>query len=173
MRYSSFALGAIALAFLAACSHASNDTASAGGTAAATDAASPAATDAASAGADASASGQGTTITTDKGAVTIGGNVDPSKLGVPIYPGAAENPDAMSVTSANGAGSVAQFKTTDAFDKVYDYYKSQLPNDSETMKMASTMAMFKVQSTAGGQTLVQLTAGSGFTAITISHTTKP
>lgn len=167
----------MALALLVACSHSSNDSSNAGATAAATTTSNEGEAQPASAGPSVSPEsqgtpGQGTTITTDKGAVTIGGSVDPSKLGVPIYPGAAQNPDAMSVTSASGSGAVVQFKTTDPFDKVYDFYKAQLPNDSEKMKMASTMAMFKVENTAGGDTLVQLTAGSGFTAITITHSLK-
>jgi len=167
MRYSSHLLALAALAFLAACSHASSDSSSAGATAAATDAA------AASASAEsASTPGQGTTITTDKGAVTLGGSVDPAKLGVPIYPGATQAEGGMSVSSANGSGAVAQFKTNDSFDKVYDYYKSQLPSDSEKVKVASSMVMFKVENTAGGDTVVQITAGQGFTAVTITHSLK-
>ena len=32
---------------------------------------------------------------------------------------------------------IAAFKTTDAFEKVYDYYKQQLPADAEKMKVSS------------------------------------
>ena len=32
---------------------------------------------------------------------------------------------------------IAAFKTTDPFEKVYDYYKQQLPPDAEKMKVSS------------------------------------
>jgi len=165
MRFSSQLLALAALAFVAACSsHASDQSSSAGATAAATAAASE--------GSEATP-GQGTTITTDKGQVTIGGSVDPAKLGVPVYPGATQAEGGMSVNSASGSGSVTQFKTNDAFDKVYDFYKSKLPGDSEKMKMGSSMAMFTIKNADSSDTLVQITAGQGVTAVTITHSLKP
>ena len=71
------------------------------------------------------AGGQSTTVKTSEGTVTVGKSADPAQLGAPVYPGAdANSAGTVSYTGANG-GAMAAFKTTDDFDKVYGYYKSQ------------------------------------------------
>ena len=81
------------------------------------------------------------------------------------------------VSSVNGSGSVASFKTTDAFDKVYTFYKSQLPSDAEKMKTSSgtqSMAIFSTK--VNGSTdsvLVQLASSDTGTSIVITRGAKP
>ena len=121
-----------------------------------------------------SQSGQQVTVQTSGGAVTVGGSVDPSQLGAPVYPGAQGNSEGtVSYTGANG-GAMAAFKTSDDFDKVYEYYKAQLPAGSEKMKMSSgdgSIAEFVVSS-ANGETSVQISGKPGETAIIITHKAK-
>jgi hypothetical protein len=103
-------------------------------------------------------SANGTTVTTDndqksvtvtskEGSMKIGKDaVDPSKLGVPIYPGAQAQEGGVSMTSAKGNATMVVLKTPDAFDKVYDFYKAQLPKDAQKMKLDqgdSSMAQFQ------------------------------
>jgi hypothetical protein len=140
-------MSAVALALLAACaSHASNDNGSSNSGEATTGTAAPAATDAATS--DATAAGS-TTINTGNGQVTVNGTIDASKLGVPVYPGAKpNNQGSLSVNSAKGSAAYAGFSTDDSFDKVYQFYKSQLPPDAEKMKTSSgnsSMAMFSTK----------------------------
>jgi hypothetical protein len=120
------------------------------------------------------ASGQSTTVKTNEGTVTVGKTVDASQLGVPAYPGADANTEGtVSYTGANG-GAMAAYKTTDDFDKVYTFYKSQLPAGSEKMKMQSgdgSIAEFVVDN-ASGETAVQITGKAGETAIIITHKAK-
>lgn len=78
------------------------------------------------------------TIATSEGTTSIGQHADVSKLGAPIYPGAqADHQGSISTTSDKGSSVIAAFKTTDPFEKVYDYYKQQLPADAEKMKVSS------------------------------------
>lgn len=122
--------------------------------------------------------GKSTTVQTDQGTVTVGKAVDTSKLGVPTYPNASSD-DAASVSGASGGttGSVSTFKTSDDFEKVYAFYKSKLPADSEKMKMAaggSSTAMFSMDDGKGNVTNVQIVSkdGSGSTTILITHQGK-
>lgn len=121
------------------------------------------------------ANGQSTTVQTSQGTVTVGKSADPSQLGAPVYPGAdANTAGTVSYTGANG-GAMAAFKTTDDFDKVYEFYKSKLPAGSEKMKMASgdsSVAEFTVEST-GSETAVEISGKSGETDIIITHKAKP
>jgi hypothetical protein len=78
------------------------------------------------------------TVATSEGTTSIGQHADVSRLGAPIYPGAqADQQGSISTTSDKGSSVIAAFKTTDAFEKVYDYYKQQLPADAEKMKVSS------------------------------------
>jgi hypothetical protein len=119
--------------------------------------------------------GQSTTVQTKEGTVTVGKSLDPAALGAPVYPGANTNDaSTVSVTGAS-AGSMAAFKTTDDFDKVYDFYKSHMPDGSEKMKMASggtSVAEFQA-SGADGETAVQISGKPGETDILITHKPKP
>lgn len=119
------------------------------------------------------------TVESSEGTVSVGQNVDQSKLGAPVYPGAQPN-EQGSVTSTTDKGSsvVAAFKTADSFDKVYEYYKQQLPSGAEKMKMSSgsgSVASFQVGDDNGpDQVSVQVTSDKpGETSILITHVTKP
>ncbi len=116
-----------------------------------------------------STSGNSTTVTTDQGQVTVG-------KGVPVYPGAEQNPGSVEASSSNGAGSIATFKTADSFDKVYAFYQSQLPKDAEKMKTTTgttSMAIFSL-TVAGStdQANVEITSSDSGTAIMITRATK-
>lgn len=119
--------------------------------------------------------GQSTTVQTKEGTVTVGKSVDPAVLGAPVYPGAnANDTGTVSVTGAN-AGSMAAFRTSDDFDKVYGFYKSHMPGGSEKMKMTSgDSSVAEFQSTgADGETAVQISGKTGETDIIITHKPKP
>jgi hypothetical protein len=118
------------------------------------------------------------TVETSEGTVAIGQTVDAAKLGAPVYPGAAPS-DQGSITSKSATGSsmIAAFKTSDTFDKVYGYYKQQLPAGSEKGKVTSgdsSVASFQVGDESGpDQVTVQISADKiGETDILITHVTK-
>jgi hypothetical protein len=120
--------------------------------------------------------GTSTTISNDQGQVTVGASPDAAKLGAPVYPGATQSPGGVVVSTVNGSGAVASFKTTDAFDKVYDFYKSQLPPDAEKMKTSSgtqSMAMFSTKVSGSTDTvLVQIASSDTGTGIVITRASK-
>lgn len=119
-----------------------------------------------------------TTVESKDGQTKVGKDaVDTSKLGAPVYPGtAASDSGGIAMSSEKGSGQMVAFKTTDPFDKVYEFYKQQLPKGSEKMKFAqgdSSMATFQIGDDTGPeQTSVMITAKSGETDILISHGTK-
>lgn len=122
----------------------------------------------------------GYTVTTKNGTATLGGGVEPSKLGAPIYPGAQPNPDAQGSLSAEtpeGSTVMATFKTNDGFDKVYDYYKSQMPAGSEGMKLSmggASSATWEVgKDGSADQVVVQVNSDkTGLVTILITHVIK-
>jgi len=121
-----------------------------------------------------------TTVTGEGGSMTVGaGAVDASKLGAPLYPGATEDSGggSMSLTTAEGTTASAVLKSTDPFEKVYDFYKAQMPAGSEKLKMSgegSSTAMFQVGDSGSKETVVvSIAAKDGEpTSITINHTVK-
>jgi len=160
-------MSAVALALVTACaSHASNDNSSSNSGEATTSSAAPAATDAATAAGS-------TTINTGNGQVTVNGTIDSSKLGVPVYPGAKpNNQGSLSVNSANGSAAYAGFSTDDSFDKVYQFYKSQLPADAEKMKSSSgnsSMAMFSTKVGSDTVSVEIVSNDKGGTSVAISR----
>jgi len=80
-----------------------------------------------------------TTITSKEGSASFGKNaVDVSKIGLPIYPGATANDTGgMSFQSKEGSSQIVVMTTADSFDKVYAWYKGQMPSGSEQMHMSS------------------------------------
>jgi hypothetical protein len=120
------------------------------------------------------------TMTTKNGTATLGGGVDPTKLGAPIYPGALPNPDSngsLSAQTPEGSTVMATFKTADGFDKVYDYYKSQMPAGSEGMKLSmggASSATWQVgKDGAADQVVVQVNSDkTGAVTILITHVIK-
>jgi hypothetical protein len=111
-----------------------------------------------------------TTVTSKEGTVSIGQNaVDPASLGVPVYP-SYQQTAGMSTSDKNGAGQMVTLKTADAFDKVYNWYKGQLPAGSEQIKTSSggnSMAEFVVA--AKGTTIMINSEGAGETDIVITQ----
>ncbi len=111
-----------------------------------------------------------TTISSKNTTAVIGKNaVDTSKLGLPIYPGAIQNSGGVSVQSTQGNSQMVVMTTQDAFDKVYSFYKAQMPAGSERMHIAAgaqAVAQFAVPA-AGNKNMksVMITADSGKTTI--------
>jgi len=116
-----------------------------------------------------------TTYESKEGKVTVGqGAVDVSKLGAPLYPGAAQSEEngSITVTTASGAGSMASFTTGDSFDKVYSWYKAHLPKGAEKMHVSqsgTSIAEFTMAENTANQTLVMVTAKDNATQIVITH----
>ncbi len=118
------------------------------------------------------------TIQTNQGTEKVGKDaIDPAKLGAPIYPGAqAGDSGGMSTSTATGSTQLGIYKTPDDFDKVYAFYKAQLPAGSEKMKMATdstSEASFVIGADSDPeQTSVTITAEAGKgTTVMISHRT--
>lgn len=118
------------------------------------------------------------TVQSSEGTVSIGQSVDAGKLGAPVYPGAqASQQGSITNISAKGNSIIAAFKTTDAFDKVYEYYKQQMPAGSEKTKISGangSVAAFQVgDDNAADQVTVQVTTDKpNETDILITHITK-
>jgi hypothetical protein len=121
-----------------------------------------------------------TTIKSGQGEVKFGkGAVDPASIGLPLYPGATQSDEgSMSLShSANGEGGQVLVMTTgDDFDKVYDFYRSQMPAGSEKLKMSSggsQMASFQVGDTgAKDSKSVVIRASNGKVTIELLRSTK-
>jgi hypothetical protein len=125
------------------------------------------------------AGGQTTTIKSNQGQVTVGkGTVDPASLGLPVYPGATQSDQgSMSVSDASkgAASQLVMLTTTDPFDKVYDYYKSQLPAGAQTAKVStggSQMATFEVGAGTKDEKGVIIQESGGKVTIELNHSAK-
>jgi hypothetical protein len=118
------------------------------------------------------------TLQTKEGTMSIGGNVDTSKLGAPIYPGAQANEQgAVTTSSQKGTNTMAGFKTSDPFDKVDSYYKHALPAGSQVIDINSangSVATFQLHvDPAGTLVTVNVTQSKpGETDILITRVTK-
>lgn len=114
-----------------------------------------------------------TTVETKEGKVTMGAAVDPAKLGAPVYPGAEKSDEGgYSVQGTQGNAAMAAFKTSDDFEKVYQWYKSNMPAGSEKMKMANggeSLATFGVEDSKGETSVMITSKTAGETDILISH----
>jgi hypothetical protein len=120
---------------------------------------------------------QTTTVTTKEGTMTAGKNaVDPAKLGVPVYTGAMQEEGGYSISGAQGGGQAVVLKTPDPFDKVYAFYKSQLPASAEAMKTESngtSYALFRVGNDQNATTIaLEQKQGDAGTTIMISKATS-
>lgn len=122
---------------------------------------------------------QTATITNKEGTAKIGKNaVDPQSLGLPIYPGASVSEGGgMSAVSSKGSAQLVVMTTSDSFDKVYEWYKGQMPAGSEKMHLStggSSIATFQVgETTEKDQKGVMIAADKDKTTITLSHGQKP
>lgn len=121
---------------------------------------------------------QSVTVQASGGTITAGKNaVDPSKVGLPVYPGAAaDESGAMSATGAQQSGALVSLKTSDPFDKVYAWYKSHMPANAQTMDSTSggtSVASFvEGDSSDKEQKSVTITSSSEGTTITLMSATK-
>ena len=117
-------------------------------------------------------------LTSGRGSALIGRNaVDPKDLGLPLYPGAipAET-GALLMHSKNGVSRVISLSTKDGFDKVYDWYKQQMPARSEQAHMAvpnGSVASFLIGRAQDADTRsVLITQSRDKTAILLTRQTK-
>lgn len=121
---------------------------------------------------------QTVTVQASSGTVTAGKNaVDPAKLGLPVYPGATtDEGGAMSGTSAQGSGALVSLKTSDAFDKVYGWYKAHMPANAQTMESTSggtsVGSFVEGKSSDKEQKSVTITSSAEGTTITLVSATK-
>jgi len=121
---------------------------------------------------------QTVTVQGNGGSVTTGKNaVDPAKLGLPVYPGANQDQgSSMSGTGQQGSGAIVVLKSSDSFDKVYGWYKQQMPAGSQQMESTSgdsSVAEFQIgKSTDKEQKSVTITSGSDGTSIMLISGTK-
>ncbi len=120
-----------------------------------------------------------TSVTTADGSAKVGaGAVDASKLGAPVYPGAtAADSGSISLSTADSSIDSETLTTPDSFDKVYEYYKGQLPAGSEKMKMtvsSGSTAMFQTGDADKDAVTVTISSkdGDNATSVNISHTVK-
>jgi hypothetical protein len=119
----------------------------------------------------------GTTIKSGAGDVTVGkAAIDPAKVGMPVYPGATQSNDSVAIndTSKGQGASVVVLTTTDPFDKVYAFYKSQMPPGSEKMKVSSgdtDVAEF-LTGDSSDQKVVMISGAKDKVTIQLTHSTK-
>lgn len=119
-----------------------------------------------------------TTVETKEGTYTAGKDaVDVTKLAIPVYPGANKSDDSggYSMSGKEGSAQVVMLTTPDSFDKVYAWYKAQLPKGAETMKVSNggtDMAQFATGVQSNDQSTVMIEAKDGKTQILISHQQK-
>ncbi|HEV3152265.1 MAG TPA: hypothetical protein VGZ02_00515 [Candidatus Baltobacteraceae bacterium] len=116
--------------------------------------------------------GKTVTVQSSGGTMTMGQSaVDLSKLGVPVYPGATQSSGGFSYNGSHGSGQMTSLTTGDAFDKVYAWYKSQLPKDAEKMKSSSgdsSFAEFVTGAAGSPQTTVMISSKGDQTSIVLS-----
>lgn len=111
-----------------------------------------------------------TTINSKNSTAVIGKNaVDVSKLGLPVYPGAIQNSGGISEQSAQGNSQMVVMTTPDSFDKVYNFYKAQMPAGSERMHIAAgsqAVAQFAIPAASNkNMKSIMITADNGKTTI--------
>jgi len=126
------------------------------------------------------AGGDTTTVKGAEGEVKFGkGAVDPASLGLPVYPGAKpsdQNSVSMNSTAKGEGGQMVMLTTDDSFDKVYGFYKAQMPAGTEKMKVAtggSQMATFQEgESGSKDSKTVMIQETAGKVTIQLVHATK-
>jgi hypothetical protein len=116
------------------------------------------------------------TYSTSQGKVTVAGAgaIDVAKLGVPLYPGVAQNQNSGSITAATASGTetMATFETSDPFATVSAWYKAHLPAGSQKVSVnegGTEMAEFITKPDTANQTVVTITGKDNTTSILIAH----
>jgi hypothetical protein len=116
------------------------------------------------------------TFSDKSGTVKIGqGAVDPSSLGVPLYPGAVQDPSSSSSsTAADGSTQITELSTADAYAKVNAWYKAHLPADAQTAHIEvgseSTSSYQWMRHDGRENRIVTISTNHGSPLITISVT---
>jgi hypothetical protein len=119
------------------------------------------------------------TFQSKEGTAKLGvGAVDPTSLGLPIYPGAQPNGNgSLSTQTAQGSAQLLTMQTTDPFDKVYAYYHDKMPAGTEKSHVnvaGNQMASFQIGATTDKvQKTVSITTTGDKTDITLMVGTKP
>ena len=74
-------------------------------------------------------------VSTPNGTLSTGGAADVSAadLGVPVYPGATRRDGGMQINAASGSMMTVVFSTTDPVDKVVDFYKGKLGDNTSVI----------------------------------------
>jgi hypothetical protein len=179
MRLRSTALVFVLALALGACSSSQKTTATSDNSTAPADSSAGGGTataDTNSSGGTASNTGGSISFSTKDGSVSMGTTVDPTKIGVPVYPGATSaGGGGWSVKSKEGSGQMASLTTADSFSKVEAWYKAQFPPGSEVMNVSSgstSSAVFQVgKSTDKDQQSVEISSDGSKTTIVLSHKT--
>ncbi len=111
------------------------------------------------------------TAVAGKGAV----NAASASLGLPVYPGATAQ-TGYTGSNAQSSGALVELTTKDSFDKVYAWYKGQLPAGAEKIKTSSAsgdMAVFQVNKEGEKtQKVITITASSDGTMIQLAGGTS-
>jgi hypothetical protein len=116
------------------------------------------------------------TFSDKSGTVKIGqGAVDPSSLGVPLYPGAVQDPSSSSSsTAADGSTEITTLSTADAYAKVHEWYKAHLPADAQATHIdvgaESTSSYQWTRNDGRENRVVTISTNHGKPVITISVT---
>ncbi|HLJ82610.1 MAG TPA: hypothetical protein VKT51_00370 [Candidatus Eremiobacteraceae bacterium] len=78
------------------------------------------------------------TFSDKSGTVKIGqGAVDPSSLGVPLYPDAVQDPSSSSSSvAADGSTKITTLSTVDSYAQVNAWYKAHLPGDAQASHLS-------------------------------------
>jgi hypothetical protein len=116
------------------------------------------------------------TFSDKSGTVKIGqGAVDPSTLGVPLYPGAVQEPSgSSSSTAADGSTEITTLSTGDAYSSVNAWYKAHLPADAQATNLSvegESTSSYQWSRNAGRENrVVTISTNHGKPVITISVT---
>jgi len=118
-------------------------------------------------------------IKTPVGSLEVKGDVDESRLGLPIYPGATRAKEGDSATVNMNFGDeaslrlvAAKFETPDALDKVKDFYKNKLGSEVTkfTEKTPEGNTVFEIKR-SGQEKVVSLHEMAGGTRIELVRVT--
>ncbi len=119
--------------------------------------------------------GKQVSITTPVGSLGVSQDIDESRLGLPIYPGAhrTKNQDAANISldfgnQANLRVVAAEFETNDSLEKVKAFYKERLGSSVANLveKDSEGKIVFEVER-GGVKRIVGLHAGGGRTQIAL------
>jgi len=113
--------------------------------------------------------GTSTSITGGSG-LGIGRTVDPSELGVAVYPGAVAGTASMHMKTAAGSMYTAVYATSDSPAQVIDFYKDKMGSDASFVETDSG-AMLTSGASDHDKVIVTVSKDDDKTKIAIVHTT--